>query len=137
MAPTTDLLMSAVPKNRAGMGSAMNDTTRELGASLGIAVLGSLLASQYSSKIAPIAAQVPEAARSFVEQSLAGALTVARMAGSQGDPLAVAAKEAWISGYQYSLVIGAIIIAVASVIAYKGLPETSHDDIPEEGNFEV
>lgn len=137
MAPTTDLLMSAVPKNRAGMGSAMNDTTRELGASLGIAVLGSLLASQYSSKIAPIAAQVPEATRSFVEQSLAGALTVARTAGPQGDFLALAAKAAWISGYQYSLVIGAIIITVASIIVYKGLPETSHDYIPEEGNFEA
>ena len=46
MSPTTGLLMSAVPRERAGMGSAMNDTTRELGGSLGIAVLGSVMASQ-------------------------------------------------------------------------------------------
>jgi len=45
MSPTTDLLMSAVPKARAGMGSAMNDTVRELGGALGVALLGSLLAS--------------------------------------------------------------------------------------------
>lgn len=137
MSPTTDLLMSAVPKNRAGMGSAMNDTTRELGASLGIAVLGSLLASQYCQKITPIAVRVPEAARSYVEQSLAGALTVAKQAGQQGDLLATAAKEAWMSGYQYSLVIGAIIITIAAFVAFKGLPENSHDNIPEEGNFEA
>lgn len=44
MSPTTDLLMSSVPKNRAGMGYAMSDTTRELGGALGVAVLGSPLA---------------------------------------------------------------------------------------------
>lgn len=137
MSPTTDLLMSAVPRNRAGMGSAMNDTTRELGASLGIAILGSLLASQYSSKIAPVAAQVPESARSAVEQSLAGALAVAERAGEAGLPLALAAKEAWISSYQFSLIIGSIIVAIAAFIAYKGLPDKSADHIHEEGNFEV
>jgi EmrB/QacA subfamily drug resistance transporter len=137
MSPTTDLLMSAVPRNRAGMGSAMNDTTRELGGALGIAVLGSILASQYSSKIAPVVAQVPQAAKSAVEQSLAGALAVAGQAGEAGVPLAQAAKEAWMSGYQQSLVIGAILISIAAVIAFIGLPDKAADDIPEEGNFEI
>lgn len=137
MSPTTDLLMSAVPRNRAGMGSAMNDTTRELGASLGIAIMGSILASQYSNKIAPVVAQVPEAARSFVEQSLAGALVVAEKAGPAGEPLALAAKQAWIHSYQFSLVIGACIVAIAAFIAYIGLPDKSADHIHEEGNFEA
>lgn len=136
MSPTTDLLMSAVPKNRAGMGSATNDVTRELGASLGIAVLGSLLASQYSAKIAPIAAQVPEVARSAVEQSLAGALAVAERAGEVGQPLVLAAKQAWVVSYQHSLVIGAVIIAVAAVIAFIGLPNRSADLISEEGSID-
>lgn len=137
MSPTTDLLMSAVPRNRAGMGSAMNDTTRELGASLGIAILGSILASQYSNKIAPVASQVPEVARGAVEQSLAGALAVAEKAGEAGAPLALAAKEAWISSYQFSLVVGSVIVALATLIAYLGLPDKSADHIQEEGNFEV
>lgn len=137
MSPTTDLLMSAVPRNRAGMGSAMNDTTRELGASLGIAILGSLLASQYSHKIAPVVAQVPEAARAAVEHSLAGALTVAQQAGDAGAPLALAAKQAWVGSYQFSLVVGAIIIGSAALIAFKFLPDRSKDDIPEEGFFET
>lgn len=138
MSPTTDLLMSSVPKNRAGMGSAMNDTTRELGGALGIAVLGSVLASEYSNNIAPVVARVPEAAKEIVNQSLAGALAVAEKAGPIGEPLAQAAKDAWMSGYQSSLVIASVIIAIAAFIAFRWLPN-SHDEakIPEEGNFEV
>lgn len=137
MSPTTDLLMSAVPKSRAGMGSAMNDTTRELGGSLGIAILGSLLASQYATSIKPVAMQVPEAARAAVEHSLAGALTVAARAGDAGIPLANAAKQAWIDGYQHSLLIGAVIIAIASIIVMMFLPDKTADEIPSDGYFEV
>ena len=53
MSPMTASIMSAVPARRAGAGSAMNDATRELGAALGIAVLGSVAASRYDSQIAP------------------------------------------------------------------------------------
>ena len=53
MSPMTASIMSAVPARRAGAGSAMNDATRELGAALGIAVLGSVAASRYSSRPRP------------------------------------------------------------------------------------
>lgn len=138
MSPTTDLLMSAVPKNRAGMGSAMNDTTRELGGALGIAVLGSVLASGYGSKIAPVVAQLPDTAKGAVEQSLAGAIVVSQqIGGSAGEALATAAKEAWITGYHHSLYIGAALIAVAAIVAYVGLPDKAADVIHEEGGFEA
>ena len=63
MSPTTDLLMSAVPREHAGMGSAMNDTTRELGGSLGVAVFGSLLASRYVHELAPSLGGLADSAR--------------------------------------------------------------------------
>ncbi len=138
MSPTTDLLMSAVPKERAGMGSAMNDTTRELGGALGIAVLGSVLASGYSSRIVQAVMGLPEAAKQVAEQSLGGALQVAQQIGGEaGSTLARAAQEAWIAGYHHSLYIGAVLIALAAVVAYIGLPDTAADLIPEEGNFET
>src|SRR5690606_21989569 len=77
MSPTTDLLMSAVPRSRAGMGSAMNDTVRELGGSLGVAVLGSLLAARYSNNLSDAVTQLPAQAQSAASTSLAGALAVA------------------------------------------------------------
>lgn len=129
MSPTTDLLMSAVPKNRAGMGSAMNDTTRELGASLGIAILGSILASSYSSKISPLLDQLPAMAKDAAQQSLAGALGVAqRIGGDAGQQLSFMAKQAWVDSYQVSLMIGAIIVAIAALITFRFLPDKSVDD---------
>ncbi len=140
MSPTTDLLMSAVPRSRAGMGSAMNDTTRELGGSLGVAILGSLLASRYASEIAGVTVNLPAAARAVAESSLAGAMGVAaQLPASTGAVLTNAAKVAWMSGFKFSLVTGAILIALSALIAFLWLPDRSddHDVIQEEGLFEA
>ena len=77
MSPMTASIMSAVPESRAGAGSAMNDATRELGAALGIAVLGSIAASQYSSHLHDALEAIPAAARGAASSSIAGALQVA------------------------------------------------------------
>jgi hypothetical protein len=120
MAPTTGLLMSAVPRNRAGMGSAMNDTTRELGGSLGIAVLGSVMASSYAAHVSGAAAGLPASAAAAVKSSLAGALAVAGQTGNGA--LAQAARSAYMSGMTLAMVVGAGIILVAAVLAFTGLP---------------
>lgn len=132
MSPTTDLMMSAVPRSRAGMGSATNDTTRELGGSLGVAVLGSLLAGQYSEKIAPALTQLPEQARLAAESSLTGALKVAEMlpAGFR-ETLVSAAKNAWIDGFRYALIIGAVVIAASAIVAFKWLPNKSEESVDD------
>ena len=62
MSPMTAAIMSAVPQRRAGAGSAMNDATRELGAALGVAVLGSIAASQYTSHLDDALAVIPASA---------------------------------------------------------------------------
>src|SRR5581483_1491116 len=103
MSPTTGLLMSAVPRNRAGMGSAMNDTTRELGGSLGIAVLGSVMASNYTAHVGGAVAGLPGSAAAAVKSSLAGALTVAAQTGNTG--LAATARSAFMSGLTLSMVV--------------------------------
>lgn len=132
MSPTTDLMMSAVPRNRAGMGSATNDTTRELGGSLGVAILGSLLAGQYTQKIAPAAAQLPEQVRGVVESSLAGALKVAESLPEEYAPVLVdAAKNAWIGGFRYALIIGAVVIVSSAVVAFIWLPNKSEESLDE------
>ncbi|HSX43814.1 MAG TPA: DHA2 family efflux MFS transporter permease subunit [Candidatus Saccharimonadales bacterium] len=137
MSPTTDLLMSSVPKNRAGMGSAMNDTARELGGALGVAVLGSLLASQYTRQISGALTALPATAKQVAEGSLAGAMGVAQqIGGTAGHEVLVAAQNAWMSGFHRSLVIGAAIITVAAIVAFRGLPDIAQDVIPEEGYFE-
>lgn len=122
MTPATTMMMSAVPRNRAGMGSAMNDTTRELGGALGVAVLGSVLGTAYSSKIAESVSQLPSEVQEIAENSLAGALVVAEKLGPMGEPLVTAAKEAWMNGLSEAMLIAAGIVAVAAVVSAIWLP---------------
>lgn len=128
MAPTTDLLMSTVPREQAGMGSAMNDTTRELGGSLGVAVFGSLLASQYVQGLGEMVDAAPAEAREVVTGSLAGALRVAEAAPSNvGPSLHDAALTAWTDGMGFSLTVAGVVVALAGAVAWFFLPDSASD----------
>jgi hypothetical protein len=97
----TASIMSAVPLGRAGVGSAMNDTTRELGGALGVAVLGSLAASRYDSLISGAISQLP---------------------GGQGASLASTAKDAYVSGMNTATLVAAVAAGIGSVVVYRMLP---------------
>lgn len=123
MTPMTELIMSSVPRDKAGVGSAMNDTTREVGTTLGVAVLGSILSSGYTSNLGPVVAALPAPARQTAEGSLAGALGVAHeIGGTQGAAIVDAAKSAWAQGLHLSMLIGAGIVLTAAAIAARYLP---------------
>ena len=123
MTPMTELIMSSVPRDKAGVGSAMNDTTREVGTTLGVAVLGSILSSGYTSSLGPVVAALPAPARRTAEGSLAGALGVAHeIGGTQGAAIVDAAKSAWAHGLHLSMLIGAGIVLTAAAIAARYLP---------------
>lgn len=132
MTPATNMLMSAIPRNRAGMGSAMNDTTRQLGGALGIAVLGSVLSSGYTNKIASSISTLPGQAQELAGNSLAGALAVAGQLGSPGVVLADAAKAAWMGGLSNAVLIAAVIVAAAAVITGIWLPHSHHENEDDE-----
>ncbi|MCU1485602.1 MAG: hypothetical protein JWN67_2348, partial [Actinomycetia bacterium] len=77
MSPFTAMIMTSVPPERAGMGSATNDTTRELGGALGVAVLGSVVTTHYRAASLPALDGLAAAPRALVRSGLAGALGVA------------------------------------------------------------
>jgi hypothetical protein len=124
-------MMSAVPKNRSGMGSAMNDTTREFGGALGIAVLGSMVSSGYSKNIHEVISnfpsQIPSEALSFAESSLAGALVVSESMGDSALSFSYAAKESFMAGNSSAMVISAIIAFIASILMVFFLPNQTKD----------
>lgn len=122
MTPATTMMMSAVPRNRAGMGSALNDTTRELGGALGVAVLGSVLGTAYSSKIVESLTQLPVQMQTIAENSLAGALVISENLGPAGASLVAAAKEAWMGGLSEAMLIAAGIVTVAAIVSALWLP---------------
>ena len=123
MSPMTAAIMSAVPPRRAGAGSAMNDTTRELGAALGVAVLGSVAASRYSAGIADAISGLPAADQAAAGASLGGALqTAARLPQAIGAELASAAEHAFVSGIHFAAITGAVLAAGAALMVLKFLP---------------
>jgi EmrB/QacA subfamily drug resistance transporter len=126
MTPLTTLIMSSVTLARAGVGSAMNDTTRELGGALGVAVLGSVVSSVYASSLGSAVDALPDGPREVVESGLAGALAVAQEMGEAGRSVANAAMSAFVDGISVAALGGAGVVIVAAVIAWFLLPE-GHD----------
>jgi EmrB/QacA subfamily drug resistance transporter len=122
MAPATGSIMDAVPAAKAGVGSAVNDTTREVGGALGVAVLGSLLASVYSSTMTDAVHGLPGAAAAAARGSLPGAVEVARALGKGGAALTAAANTAFTDAMSTTLVVGAGVAMMGAVLAFVFVP---------------
>ena len=128
MIPLTSLIMSSVPPGRAGVGSAMNDTTRELGGALGVAVLGSVVATMFTSSLDTALDGLPAGARDEAGAGLAGALGVARgLPGEAGPALADAARSAFLDGLATAALTAAAVVAVTAVSAWRLLPREASE----------
>lgn len=114
-APTTSAIMGAAPDEKQGVASAVNDATREIGAALGIAVAGSILAGRYTSALAGELARFPEPIRERAVGSLAEALAVSEQIGPQGASLADLAKTAFLHAMDSSVLVLAIVIAISAL----------------------
>jgi EmrB/QacA subfamily drug resistance transporter len=123
MSPMTASIMSAVPPRRAGAGSATNDASRELGAALGVAVMGSLAASKYTTAVDPITADLPTRLRDAARGSIAGAVrAAASLPGPVGRALRGAADVAFIDGLHLAVTAGGLLAFSAAVIMYRFFP---------------
>jgi len=125
MAPASTTIMATVPAHQAGAGSAINDTIREVGGALGIAIVGSLAAGVYSSKLgsALTAAQVPHAVSHVATGSVAAADVVARhVGGLRGAELAAAAHSAFVTAMADGMRVAAAVALVAAIGAVFALP---------------
>jgi hypothetical protein len=131
MAPATESVMGSLPRAKAGVGSAVNDTTRQMGGALGVAVIGSLVASVYAAGIDDVAGQFGLTGPVLADArgSLGGALKSAGSMGSSGADFASAAKDAFVHGLSNGLRLGAMVVLVAAFVAYRFLPATAHDSV--------
>lgn len=120
-APTTAAIMNSAPDEKQGVASAVNDATREIGAAIGIAVAGSVLAAVYHSSLTPNLAAFPEQIRQTATDSLAYALSVSEQLGPQGEQLAGLAEEAFLRAMDQALIVLSVaLLAGAAFIAVWG-----------------
>jgi Na+/melibiose symporter-like transporter len=124
IAPMTSSIMSAVPERRAGAGSAMNDATRELGAALGVAVLGSIAASAYRSRLGSAVSVLSPANRTIARSSIAGAIQSAgTLPKHAGAVLHHAASSAFVDGVHLAVGIGGTLALLAAILVVRNLPK--------------
>ncbi|MDQ4069443.1 MAG: MFS transporter [Actinomycetota bacterium] len=114
-APATGSIMSAVPHAKAGVGSAVNDTTREVGGALGIAVLGSVASAVYRSSIDLGGLPLPPPVRQAAEESVGAATAISREVAGGGE-LARRAGEAFSEAFSTTSRLAAAVCVFAAVL---------------------
>jgi EmrB/QacA subfamily drug resistance transporter len=130
MAPTTESIMSVVPRHRAGAGAAVNNSVRQVGGALGVAILGSLLSASYAARLGDDVDVLPPEARAEAGTSLVATLQAVERVVSGGDPDAAAAagelvgpaQDAFVAAMHLTALGTATATLVAGVVVFGWLP---------------
>ena len=127
-APATESIMGAVSRRQAGVGSAVNDTTRLLGGTLGVAIIGSVYASLYRSRLtAGLPAGLPGRISATAHQSVGAAFAASARVSAAGHPatgqaLQHAATQAFLHGLSVGCLVAGGVAAAGAVLAVLFLP---------------
>jgi EmrB/QacA subfamily drug resistance transporter len=133
MTPATEAITSSLPREKQGVGSALNDVTREFGTALGVALLGAVVTAGYQSAIGSRLHGVPAHVADTARQGVANALAATHEAGPQAQALKLAARESFVSGWQNAMWAGAAVMAIVFAVivmpGWRRRPERSRTAI--------
>jgi EmrB/QacA subfamily drug resistance transporter len=142
-APATEAIMGSLPPAKAGVGSAVNDTGRELGSTLGVAIVGSVFSSIYGSRLghALTGAPVPPQAIEIARESVGGAEVVARQAGQQAGPqgealIRTAVNHSFIDGWRAGSLVCVAVVLLGALVAWRWLPARGVDETAADEQLE-
>lgn len=122
MPPVTVSVMQALPREKAGSGSAVNNTFRQVGGALGVAVLGSLLSTRYRSGIEGHLEVLPSGAREAAGESIETTLGYAQKLGQAGKELVAPAHEAFLDAMHLTALVSAGVALIGVVVVLLFLP---------------
>ena len=140
IAPSTASIMSSLAQAQSGVGSAMNDAARQVGAAAGVAVLGSVWASSYQHALAApgLHAALPAAAAHASRTSVGAALAAARSLPAARAPAVVeAVKAAFVHGSNVACMVGAVVAVAGALLAVRALPRFPRDRPSRTAEVEV
>ncbi|HEX5899559.1 MAG TPA: MFS transporter [Solirubrobacteraceae bacterium] len=124
-APATESIMGSLPPERANIGSAVNDTTRELGGALGVAIVGSIMSSLYATQLSDaLPEDVPGPVVAAARESVGAGVQVG---GRVGPEIADAAREAFVHAMSWASIAAALVAALGAFIAWRYLPAREAD----------
>lgn len=136
MGPATESIMGSLPRSKAGVGSAMNDTTRQVGGALGVAIIGSVMSSSFGNRIGTAFDQagVPKEAAEVARDGLGQAIEVAHHVPSVpvAQHLVEQAKEAFVFGLHRGVLVGAAAAGLGALVAFWALPARELEEPPAD-----
>jgi EmrB/QacA subfamily drug resistance transporter len=134
MAPATESIMGSLPREKAGVGSAVNDTTRQVGGAIGVALIGSLMASRYGGHVDTnlADANLPTNVLDRIGGNIQAGVSIGRgTPGALGDRIVGVAQDAFMSGMHVAVLVAAGILLVAAAGVFRWLPARAPaPDIP-------
>ena len=132
VAPGSTVMQNVLPLARAGAGSAVQNTVRQVGGALGVAIIGTVLATQYARNLAPSVAAlpptIPDAAREAATESIVAADAVLDAASAQGAPAAIieplrsGAYDAFLNAAHVANWISVAVVLIAAILVAVALP---------------
>jgi EmrB/QacA subfamily drug resistance transporter len=136
MSPSTTAITESLPEEHQGVASALNDTVREFGGAVGIALLGSVLNAGYRSAVSSSTGELPPELAHQVEEGIGSAFAAAGELGPQAPSVLAAARQALVDGWQLSMWVGVVmaaaVFAFIAVRAPKGRPPVREDVVEVE-----
>jgi EmrB/QacA subfamily drug resistance transporter len=116
--PATASIVESLPAAKQGVASAVNDTAREVGGAVGIAVLGSVLNDGYRDGLAQHTAQLPPEAAERAGDSLAFVVEAAERFGPAGQQLLAAGRQAFVDGFNTTMVVASLVMAFGALVVF-------------------
>lgn len=122
MAPATNAVMGAIPREKSGAGSAVNNTIRQVGGALGVAILGSVLSTAYRGQLGSAVDVLPEALRHDAAESIGGTYAALGAAGPRAAALQQAASDAFVHAMHVTALGAGLVALLGSVVVWVWLP---------------
>ncbi|SFE99595.1 MFS transporter, DHA2 family, integral membrane protein [Actinacidiphila alni] len=136
MPPATVMIMSSLPREKAGSGSAVNNTFRQVGGAIGVAVLGSVLSTVYRNGINDHLDVLPAGARHSAGESIQATLGVAAKLGPKGQALVQPANDAFIHAMHITAACSGVVALVGAVVTLVFLPRKEEVDLAQKPQAE-
>ncbi len=134
--PATTAIVSSLPRSKQGVASAMNDTTREVGSALGIALLGSAFNTGYGEHVATSLAAVPgvpaDIAHAITQSPGVGIDVARRIGGVQGQALAGWVRDSFAAGLSRAMWLGAVVAVIGLVFVLWRAPRRTEDVLDQD-----
>jgi len=130
MSPSTAAITSSLPEEKQGVASSLNDTVREMGGAVGIALIGSVLSAAYGSNIEGATRGLPPQVAEPVGDGIGAALAIAPRLGVEGASLVESARQAFVDGMAPALAVACAMCLAAAAFTALRAPRTAAEAEP-------